>query len=113
MSVEIGPDVIQKRNGKWNLTLPIAQSGGGLFAITSSWCGHCNQLKQTVPKAQKIIPFDFFWLDAEKTPSHEAKARQMDVKGYPTMYYIGRDGVLQEYNGGRSEQDLAQVFHRR
>lgn len=114
MSVEIQPNVL-KRNGygQWVLDIPMAHSGGGLLAVTAEWCSHCNTLKNTVPKAQTLNPFDFYWMNGEKTPMHEQKSQEMGVEGYPTMYSIKRNGVLEEYRGGRSANDLASSFSRR
>jgi len=112
MSIEIAPDVLQYQNGKWIITIPFAQSGGGMLAIGTEWCGYCKQLKNVVKNAQMEKNFDFFWMDGEKTPDHEAKSKQMNIKGYPTIFYINRNGVLHEYNGGRTAEDIAKVFHK-
>lgn len=108
-TVEVMPETVQLINGKWQLVSPLAQSGGGLFAVTADWCSHCAQLKKTVPKAQEMNMFNFFWMDGDK---HQAKAQEMDIQGFPSIYYIGRNGILHTYNGGRSAEQLAQVFHR-
>jgi len=111
-SVEVSPDTIQYRNGRWQFVHPVAHSGGALFAVTAEWCGHCNALKRSVPQAQKLSLFDFFWLDGDKSPAHQQKAQQMGIEGFPSMYFIERNGYLTPYNGGRSPEQLARVFHK-
>jgi len=111
-TVEVRPDTVRFNAGKWQLIHPAAHRGGALFAVTASWCGYCNQLKSNVPKAQSMNLFDFFWLDGDKTESHKRKATQMGIQGFPTLFYVDRNGYLLPYNGGRSPAQLAQVFHR-
>jgi len=84
-----------------------------MFAVVADWCGHCRTLKATVPQSQLLMPFDFFYMNGDKTQEHRDKTERMGVHGFPTIYYINRDGVLQEYTGGRSANDLARVFHKK
>ena len=97
-------------DGKWRITHPAAAPGGALFAITSEWCTHCKNLKKNVQEAQLIQPFDFFFLDGDQTDAHRAKTTEMGVQGFPTMYQVGKDGVLTDYNGGRHVEALARTF---
>jgi hypothetical protein len=113
MLTEVTPDLIQFKNGQLIFTPALAHSGGGALGVGTEWCGYCNQLKKNVPMGQRLRPFDFFWLDAEKTAAHKAKVQQLGIRGYPTIYSIGRGGVLTEYEGGRTPEQLARNFSRR
>lgn len=110
---EILPSAVQNRNGRWQINHPALHAGGALFAITAEWCPHCTQLKGAiVPQAQRFNPFLFFWMDGDKTDAARTKTQQMGIQGFPTIYYVGKNGYLQQYDGDRSPQQLARVFHR-
>ncbi len=108
--VEVPPDAIGKTNRGWAITNPIAANGGALFAITAPWCGHCQQLKQQVREAQYQRPFDFFFMDGDKSQAHKLQTNRMGVEGFPTLYRVETGGQLVEYNGGRDVKSLAQNF---
>lgn len=112
--IEVQPDLLQKNSkNQWILNSDMARSGGGLFAVVAEWCGHCTHLKTAIREAQKINAFSFFYLDGGNvSKSHRAKLEEMQIDGFPTVFYVGRDGVLTLYNGKRSPEALAQVFHR-
>lgn len=111
MATEIAPNALQKGpDGRWRIVHPSAHPGGALFAVTAPWCGHCQNLKKNVTQAQLVQPFDFFYLDGDQSDSHRAKIEQMGIQGFPTMYYVGKDGILKEYNGGRHPEALARSF---
>lgn len=110
MTIEIAPNVVQNIDGNWKLTNPLAQTGGTLFAVTTEWCGHCKRLKNNVKAAQNMVPFKSFYMDGDKSPVHEEKSRYLGVKGYPTVYYVGRNGILREYKGGTNPDQLASIF---
>ena len=111
-SQECQPNVLSVSNGRAKLNWPAAASGGGLFAITAEWCGYCTKLKNNARLARQRIPFDFYWMDGDKSPAHKAKAAELQVSGFPTLFYINRGGELSKYNGGREPSDLIQIFHK-
>jgi thiol-disulfide isomerase/thioredoxin len=111
--IEIHPNVIMGSPDRPVLGTPMAKTGGGLFAITAEWCGYCKKLKNSVQQARGVQPFDFFWMDGDKSPAHKKKAVDMKVEGFPTLYYIERGGQILPYTGGREPSDLVHVFHSR
>jgi thiol:disulfide interchange protein len=111
--IEVHPNVVRGPPERPQLHAPFAKAGGGLFAITADWCGHCKTLKANVKNARTIQPFDFYWMDGDKTAAHQAKASELKVQGFPTLYYIERDGQLMPYTGGRGAEDLVHIFHQR
>lgn len=111
--VEIHPNVIMGSSDRPILGTPMAKAGGGLFAITAEWCGYCKKLKNSVKQARTVQPFDFFWMDGDKTPAHKKKSTDLKVQGFPTVYYIDRGGQLLPYKGGREPGDLVHIFHQR
>ena len=113
VGVEIQPNVIVGGADKPVIAATVAKAGGGLFAITAEWCGYCKKLKNSVETAKTIQPFDFFWMDGDKTPAHKKKSTELNVQGFPTIYYIDKGGRLLPYSGGREPADLVHIFHRR
>jgi thiol-disulfide isomerase/thioredoxin len=111
--IEIAPITIQFHNNAWRLLHPTSHSGGAMLAITTNWCPHCVALKNSiVPAAQQLTQFNFFWMDGDKTDAARQKSRQLDVKGFPTLFYVDKGGYLRRYDGDRSTSQLAQTFHR-
>jgi len=111
-TIEVLPNAVRNVGGRWQLISPLTHGGGGLFAIVAGWCSHCSTLKATVPQAQQIRSFDFFWMDGDRTPEHQEKTQEMGIEGFPTIYTIKKDGFLEPYEGGRSAQDLASNFRK-
>ncbi len=108
MSTPLSPNAIKNNGGSLQVLSPLVDAGS-LVAVTSDWCGHCNSLKRNVQVAQQVRPFDAFYVDGEKAGMN--KLREWNVQGYPTIYRVERGGSLQEYNGSRSAESLAQNFH--
>ena len=110
--IKISPSGISTARGRLNLNYPIAHNGGGLFAITAGWCGHCTRLHTSVTEAMKIKPFTFFYLDAtdNNDPEVQKKLSEIKVTSFPTLYYIDKGGYLLPYNGDRSPNVLAKKF---
>lgn len=113
VTIEVSPNILKRENSRWVLDAPMAKTGGGLFTISAPWCKHCSELKKEVSKAQKIVPFDFFDMQGDKTESHKQKMKELGVNGFPTMFYVGKAGVLFPYTGDRSASALSEVFSRR
>ena len=110
VSTEVSPEILQKTKDGWRIAAPSAQPGGGMFAVVADWCGHCKTLKSTVAQAQRNKPFDFFYMTGDKTNDHKTKSQQLGVEGFPTTYFIGRNGVLFPYNGARSVPAFNELF---
>lgn len=110
LSIEISPELIKRNEKTWKLDIPMAQTGGAMFAITADWCSHCKELKKTVSEAQRNKPFDFFYMTADKTKNHSNKVNEMGVEGFPTTYFVGRGGNLYTYEGERSIRAFNELF---
>jgi thioredoxin-like negative regulator of GroEL len=111
MSTELSPNAVQRdSSGSWRISHPSAHPGGALFAVVAPWCGHCSNLKKNIAQAQSVQPFNFFFLDGDKTDINRTKTNEMGIQGFPTIYYVAKDGILKEYNGGRSAEALARNF---
>lgn len=113
-AIDVSPNtIVQDRNsGKMRIDSGLAKPGD-MFAVTAPWCGHCNTLKKNVDSAQQQSQFNFFNLEGDRTPQHQAKTKEMGIEGFPTVYAVGPYGYLQQYQGGRSAEAIASNFKRR
>ena len=109
---EILPNTIQRTFNGFKLNHPAAAPGGSLFAVTASWCSHCSNLKKNVSRAQAITPFDVFYMDGDASDASRKKAEEMGIVGFPTVYYVGKDGSLKQYQGPTDPESLGQTFHK-
>ena len=111
-SIEVGPNLVQQSSGFWRLMNPQSHVGGGLFAVVSPQCGHCKSLKQNVDRAQDYTPFNFYYMIGDKSREAFQRTNDMNIRGFPTMYKIHKGGILEEFNGNRDPQTLANTFRR-
>merc|ERR1712151_221729 len=71
------------------------------------WCGHCKRMK---PDWDKLIAeykghATTLIADVDCTTGGQSLCEEVGVRGYPTIKY-GDPADLQDYNGGRSYDDL-------
>ncbi|KAF9911228.1 hypothetical protein EC991_004452 [Linnemannia zychae] len=86
-----------------------------LVEFYAPWCGHCKNLAPTYEKVAQ----DF--LNDKKTVTianldatvETATADKYGVKGYPTIKFFAADGTVEDYNGGRSEQDFIDFINQK
>ncbi|KAF8926956.1 hypothetical protein BGZ47_002453 [Haplosporangium gracile] len=86
-----------------------------LVEFYAPWCGHCKNLAPTYEKVAQ----DF--LNDKKTVTianldatvETATAEKFGVKGYPTIKFFAADGTVEDYNGGRSEQDFIDFINKK
>ena len=108
IAIEITPELISKKGNDWHLNVPMAHSGRAMFAVIADWCHYCKELKKNVTEAQQTARFPFFHMDGDKNGTF---AQTMGVRGYPTIFHVGRDGLLTRYNGGRDKDSLIQMVY--
>ena len=108
-TVKISPELIQFQRGRWVLNHPFASRGGGMLSITADWCGHCKNLKQLLPQVQLRKPFAHFNLDGDAADA-AAISKALGVKGFPTIFYVAKGGLLYLYEGPRDIDSLTATF---
>ncbi|KAI7831281.1 protein disulfide-isomerase [Gamsiella multidivaricata] len=87
----------------------VLKSGkSALVEFYAPWCGHCKNLAPTYEKvAQDFSNDKNTVLIANVDATVEKKvADKYGVTGYPTIKFFTADGKVEDYNGGRSEQDF-------
>jgi len=76
----------------------------GMIKFYQPWCGHCTAMKPAWDELAEKADSSVFIADVDC--SKEADLCQLnDVQGYPTIYYY-KDGVRENFTGGRSAEDL-------
>lgn len=85
------------------------------YMLYANWCSHCNKMKETVFKEEKIAQYlnaNFIcaWQDAEKGQGLAMK-QQFKVNAYPTFLFLDGDGqLLYAFNGEwQTDAFLAEV----
>ncbi len=111
MTVEVIPNTITTRNGQLALDTGLAKPGD-MFAVTAEWCGHCTNLKKNVEAAQRLGKFTFFNFTGDASPAHQQAAKQLGVRGFPTVFKVKPYGLLERYEGPRHPEAIASTFSR-
>jgi thiol-disulfide isomerase/thioredoxin len=106
--MQVSSSILTRRSdNKWILNHPFAQSGGALFVIKAKWCGYCHKLDAEIKKAFSYKAFKYFYLDEE---GNQKLLQQMNVSGFPTLFYVNQGGVLSDYKGDRTAIELSKNF---
>ncbi|KAF9434370.1 hypothetical protein BGZ76_008129 [Entomortierella beljakovae] len=86
-----------------------------LVEFYAPWCGHCKNLAPTYEKVAQD-----FLSDKEKVlianvdaTVDKTYAEKYGVTGYPTIKFFTADGQVEDYQGGRSEQDFIDFINQK
>lgn len=100
--IELNPKHFIFSNKTIKINHPLAKNKKALIAIVASWCGHCQHLKPIYSRVSKYFgnSFPLFTIESTKYPD---LVKKLNVRGYPTVRYINRDGSIgKDYSGERS-----------
>jgi len=82
-----------------------------LLLCTATWCPHCQRLMQVVHEIDKQLNGRFTFLQAEQTdPKTRSLMTELDVQGYPTMFFIAEDGFV-ERNQVKVERTVSGIIN--
>ena len=92
----------------------------GVHMFTANWCGHCRRMKDGI-KAEVSPSNDDFKIEDVKTPyryyEHEESVvdweqlgdNYFEVKGFPTIYFVGREGI-KKYEEERTKEAIDAAY---
>ncbi|KAF9291219.1 hypothetical protein BGZ68_004739 [Mortierella alpina] len=94
----------------------VLKSGkSALVEFYAPWCGHCKNLAPTYEKvAQDFLNDKSKVLIANVDATVEkAVAEKYGISGYPTIKFFTADGTVEDYEGGRSQQDFIDFINKK
>lgn len=103
--IELSPENFDIKNKK--IVHPKLKNKKGMVAYLASWCGHCKKFAPVYDNVSQTLgnSFPLFYLDCEKYA--EFSSKKLNVKGFPTVLYIDRNGhPFKQYSKQRSEDEL-------
>ena len=76
--------------------------------ILASWCGHCKKLKDSgiIDDVKSAIGEN----NCIVYEDNEKKAKEYNVKGFPTMGVL-KQGKFTEYYGKRNKEDIVKFYN--
>jgi thiol-disulfide isomerase/thioredoxin len=71
--------------------------GPAVLFVKADWCPHCTAMKPEIKKAASIMGsvVPVYEVDSEV---HKADIEGMNIKGYPTVFYVDGAGKRKEFN---------------
>ncbi|KAF9949655.1 hypothetical protein BGZ72_008590 [Mortierella alpina] len=85
-----------------------------LVEFFAPWCGHCKNLAPVYEKvAQDFLNDKHVLIGSVDATVEKAIAEKHGVSGYPTIKFFKPDGTVEDYEGGRSEQDFIDFINKK
>ncbi|KAG0377646.1 hypothetical protein BGX24_005715 [Mortierella sp. AD032] len=93
----------------------LASGKNVLVEFYAPWCGHCKNLAPVYEKVAQDFVNDKKTVTIANLDAtvETASAEKYGVKGYPTIKFFAADGTVEDYNGGRSEQDFIDFINQK
>ena len=83
----------------------VADNTAFLISFTAPWCGHSRALRPEYEKAAHSLAFQGLPVTHVDGTENEALATRLDVKGYPTIFFVRGDATI-EFDGDRKASEL-------
>ena len=83
----------------------VASNTAFLVSFTAPWCGHSRALLPEYEKAARSLAAEGMPVTHVDATENEALATRLDVKGYPTIFFVRGDLSL-EFDGDRRAAEL-------
>merc|ERR1712048_1038351 len=98
-------DVLQLTSqGKFDKAL--SQNDVLLVMFYAPWCGHCKKMKPSFAKASAVLKKEDIVLAQVDATALRDLAKSHGVSSFPTLKIFHEGVFAEEYEGGRSENDL-------
>lgn len=80
--------------------------GPAVLFVKADWCPHCVRAKPEVARAARVLGsvVPVYELDSER---NKRKIESLGVDGFPTIFFLSKDGDLRTFGGERSGQKIA------
>ena len=78
-------------------------SGPGILLVYAPWCGHCKNMMAGYEIASTLTDVKFARVEGSKVP---AFMQAREVRGFPTLFTVAKNGDVQRYASGRDTQSL-------
>ena len=83
----------------------VADNTAFVISFTAPWCGHSRALMPEYEKAAHSLAAQGLPVAHVDGTENEALATRLDVKGYPTIFFVRGDASI-EFDGDRKAADL-------
>ena len=83
----------------------VADNTAFLISFTAPWCGHSRALRPEYEKAAHSLTSQGLPVTHVDGTENEALATRLDVKGYPTIFFVRGDATI-EFDGNRKASEL-------
>ena len=81
--------------------------------FTMKGCGHCDDAKPEFQKLQSMVDPGVLVLVHVVDQETMEKAKESEVKGFPTIQFVASDGSTSEYNGARTATKILEQFNKK
>lgn len=105
-------------HGRYWLSQPRGQTGGGLVIFAASWCVHCQRLAKTLHELEVQNPdhkASIYIIDVDENPKimDNFKALGYEASGYPTILQFFPSGLIGplRYTGNRDAASLSTLLN--
>ena len=83
----------------------VADNTAFVISFTAPWCGHSRALRPEYEKAAHSLASQGLPVTHVDGTENEALATRLDVKGYPTIFFVRGDATI-EFDGDRKASVL-------